>query len=171
MNLMDFDVRQDLHYVPDFIWASPPCQTYSRAACDHHRSRKTGQLSKSTTAHEHDALFIKMMEILRWAKEFHEHVIICIENPVGNLQNMPLMDELKEQIGLCDPVTIHYCAFGREEMKPTHIWTNDAVLRDRLSKFTCKRKCTVDQRHLGVQGNTQNFDFSAIPEHLATLGR
>ena len=77
-----------------------------------------------------------MTKIMEWAKEKHPHLIIVIENPVGTLKKMPLMEEpimeeFTEKFGLYS-TTVNYCAFGRDEMKPTVIWTNDWGLKTSL---------------------------------------
>jgi site-specific DNA-cytosine methylase len=82
---------EELHDVPDFIWASPPCETYSNLAGGRHRNVKTGEYEKTEKAKHHNSLFTKMVEIMNWARRWHPHLIVVIENPVGCLQNMPLM--------------------------------------------------------------------------------
>jgi hypothetical protein len=65
-------------------------------------------------------------------------------------------------------VTVDYCAFGRHEMKPTMIWTNSVLLAEHLEYFRCKKCCCVSQEHLSVQSNIHKYDFSSIPENLAS---
>ena len=81
----------DLPFVPDFIWASPPCQTYSKMTGNKHRHPRSGDFEKSPAARAHNFLFTKMSEILRWAKQRHPHLIVVIENPQGLMSKMPLM--------------------------------------------------------------------------------
>lgn len=57
------------------------------------------------------------------AKAKNPHLIAVIENPVGLLSKMPLMAELERSLGLYR-TTVDYCAFGRSDKKPTHLWTN-----------------------------------------------
>jgi hypothetical protein len=81
----------DLEFVPDVIWASPPCHTYSCAAGSYHRSAKKGQLESSKEARDNNFLFCAMVKIMKWAKKKHPHLVVVIENPVGQLAHMPLM--------------------------------------------------------------------------------
>jgi len=155
----------DLRFVPDFIWASLPCETYSCAPGNYHRSTKTCNLDKSKKAREHNFIFLQMTKIMEWAKEKHPHLIIVIENPVGTLKKMPLMEEFTEKFGLYS-TTVNYCAFGRDEMKPTVIWTNDWGLKTSLQDFTCKKKCQLGKGH-HIGGFLDRNDCGVIPQPLA----
>ena len=56
------------------------------------------------------------------------HLIVVIENPRALLKEMPLMQEMERTLGLFR-TTVDYCAFGRDDQKPTDLWTNvSAVL-------------------------------------------
>ena len=158
---------EDLPHVPDFIWASLPCQTYSKLAGGMHRSLKNGQLEKTSVAHQHNLLFLKMTKIMYWAKKRHPHLIVVIENPVGSLHRMPLMEEFSQRFGL-GSTQVHYCAFGRDEKKPTMIWTNDFALQSNLGIFKCENKCRYygKKNPVSVRGS-HLYDFSVIPPPLA----
>jgi hypothetical protein len=164
-SILDIDDANDFRNVPDFIWASPPCETYSRAAGATHRSVPQNILERTPKAREHNKLFNRMVQIMNWAKMRHPHLIVAIENPVGSLNKMPLMKEFKTKFGL-HSVVLDYCSFGRAEKKPTMIWTNCFRLADYLRQFTCKDRCRVEGRHLYVQQNP-TFEFSVIPQPLA----
>lgn len=60
---------------------------------------------------------------MRWARSKNPHLIVVIENPVGLMQKMPLMDEIRSAFGL-EYTIVHYCAFGRDDKKPTLLFTN-----------------------------------------------
>lgn len=166
MDLNDVDMK-NLPFVPDFIWASPPCQTYSRLAGGLHRNPKQGDLEKSVLARNHNHLFLKMTAIIQWAKRLHPHLIVIIENPVGALQQMPLMQDFEKTFNL-KRSTVNYCAFGRDELKPTHLWTNDCELSRRLNEFTCQKMCPHGRgNHPGGVQSSASLDHSAIPEQLA----
>jgi site-specific DNA-cytosine methylase len=36
-DILDFSIK-DVPFIPDIIWASPPCTTYSIASCGKHRN-------------------------------------------------------------------------------------------------------------------------------------
>lgn len=136
-------------------------------AGNHHRSEE--DLSRSEDAREHDYLLLKMAEIIRWARKKHPHLIVVIENPVGRLQKMPIMQEFVDEVGLVK-VVVDYCTFGRDEQKPTHLWTNDHNLKAKLSYYKCSDLCPFGkkgQKHLVSVQNNREFDYSAIPQPLA----
>lgn len=116
----------DIGFVPDFIWASPPCSTYSFMTGGQHRRPKNGKYEISKEAHEHNRLFVQMVTILKFFKRLNPHLIVMIENPLGHLAQMPLMHELEESFPLYK-VEVHYCTLGRAIRKPTNLWTNVSV--------------------------------------------
>ena len=78
---------------------------------------------KTEEALLHNNLFLKTIKIMTETKRKHPHVIVVIENPVGLLKDMPLMQHFEKSFGLC-LARVDYCALGREDKKPTHLWTN-----------------------------------------------
>jgi site-specific DNA-cytosine methylase len=87
-----------------------------------HRSSEN-EFEKTKEALEQNHLFTKMVRIIHQTKAVHPHLVVVIENPRGLLQSMPLMKELESSMEL-QKVEVHYCAFGRGDQKPTHLWTN-----------------------------------------------
>lgn len=102
--------------VPDVIWASPDCTTYSVAAISHHRrkNKETGSLDPvSEYAKFCDKTNKHLLEII---KELQPKYYF-IENPRGGLRKMDFMQHLPRY-------TVTYCQYGDTRMKPTDIWTN-----------------------------------------------
>jgi hypothetical protein len=87
------------------------------------RHRSVKKFEKSEEALLNNELFLKTMNIMIETQRKHPHVIVVIENPVGLLKYMPLMQQFEKTLGLC-LARVDYCAFGREDMKPTLLWTN-----------------------------------------------
>jgi len=167
MDILDLNPHE-LDRVPDFIWASPPCETYSMLSGGSHRCISDMDYDRSPEARLHDLFFMKMVHIMSWAKSKHPHLLVVIENPRGKLQHMPLMQECVRHFNL-QKVLITYCAFGRDEKKPTHLWTNFPALANHLKPFTCTQgRCCVSGYHHSVRSNCSTFNFSSIPEELST---
>lgn len=102
--------------VPDIIWASPDCTTYSVAAISHHRRKNeaTGSLDPvSDYAKFCDKTNKHVLELIRELKPKYWF----IENPRGGLRKMDFMQGLPRY-------TVTYCKYGDNRMKPTDIWTN-----------------------------------------------
>lgn len=107
--------KEDVPFVPDVVWASPDCTTYSIAACSTHRTNsiepKSEYAKKCDQVNEH---FIGLIK--EWLK-INPKMVFFIENPRGMLRKMPFMQEFKRH-------TIWYCQYGDDRAKPTDIWTN-----------------------------------------------
>jgi hypothetical protein len=74
-------------------------------------------------ARENDKLLVKLGYVLNFIQKKNPKVVIVIENPEANLQRMPIMKQICKELHL-DKATVHYCAFGRSDKKPTNLWTN-----------------------------------------------
>ena len=132
-------------------------ETYSLLAGGIHRCLQDNELERSPKARQHNYIFMKMVQIMTWAKIRYPHLIVVIENPVGKLIHMPLMKEFVRHFDL-QPVNVHYCTFGRDERKATVLWTNYPNLKDHLEDFKCGiHRCSVGMKHMGVRTNTQNL--------------
>lgn len=109
------DIIQLCGGVPDVIWASPDCATYSVAKIWHHRTReKDGHLTpKSEYAMQCDSV---NQHVLRLIRELSPKYWF-IENPRAGLRKMRWMQNLPRY-------TVTYCQYGAKNMKPTDIWTN-----------------------------------------------
>lgn len=101
--------------VPDVIWASPDCTTYSIAAISHHRKKEeSGNLAP-------------VSEYAKFCYRVNKHVLdliaelkpkyYFIENPRGGMRKMDFMKGLYRY-------TVTYCQYGDTRMKPTDIWSN-----------------------------------------------
>lgn len=101
--------------VPDVIWASPDCTTYSVAAISKHRRKEVnGSLTPvSEYAAFCDAVNAHVIELI---KELNPRYWF-VENPVGGLRKMDFMQDLPRY-------TVTYCQYGERRQKPTDIWTN-----------------------------------------------
>ena len=144
--------------IPDIIWASPDCTTYSIAGISHHRRKTNDNL-------------IPISDYAKFCDKTNEHLISLIkeiqpkiyfiENPRGGLRKMKFMQDLPRY-------TITYCQYGDSRMKPTDIWTN---LPNPNFKPMCHNGDNCHEKaprgsHTGTQGLKGAKDRSRIPDEL-----
>lgn len=100
-----------LPFIPDFIWASPPCTTFSRMNGGVDRGDDSNP-DKTDRARRHNNYLLKMFEIMQIAKYHHHHLTVIIENPVGKLKNTALMVCLvRSSVLSCFAVISQYNSF------------------------------------------------------------
>jgi site-specific DNA-cytosine methylase len=159
---IEFLTKEDIPFIPDVIWASPPCTTYSIAAISHHRDMgkpKTDFASKS------DRL---VLNTLRLIKEYDCKYFI--ENPRGYLRKMHFM------LGV-PKTTVWYCTYGDVRAKPTDIWSNHIYSlfnengwKPRPMCFNgntnCQHQPAPRGSRTGTQGMKNNYERSKVPYEL-----
>ena len=164
VDILDFDVAE-VHgftknlWVPDVIWASPPCTSYSIAGVRHHRN---GQEPTSEFAVKSDKIMDKVHELIHYFTLLNPNLVYYIENPRGMLRKMDFMKR--------HPIrhTVTYCQYGDTRMKPTDIWTNDLRWNPRPM---CKNGAPCHEpaprgSQTGTQGRANNHERSKIPHDL-----
>ena len=94
---------------PHFIWASPPCTSFSVASIGRHwtidKEPKTIQARESLKLVEFTLNLIRELNPYAW----------LMENPRGMLRKQEVMKALTHR-------QITYCAYGDTRMKPTDLW-------------------------------------------------
>ena len=146
--------------VPDVIWASPDCSTYSVAGIYHHRrlNKETNNLDAiSDYAKFCDKTNKHMLDLIEELKPKY----YFIENPRGALRKMDFMKGLYRY-------TVTYCQYGDKRMKPTDIWTN---YNNPKFKEPCKNgdKCHESAPRgskTGTQGLKDAIERAVIPKQL-----
>ena len=121
-NLTADDVISLCGGMPDVIWASPDCTTFSVAAISTHR--KLNPLTKSLDPQTDYARFCDRVDrhVIDLIREL-EPKYWFIENPRGGMRKMAWMQGLPRY-------TVTYCKYETDRpleqrrMKPTDIWTN-----------------------------------------------
>lgn len=97
----------------DFVWASPPCETFSVASIGHHWGGGSRQYQPKTA---HAVLSQKIVEHTKaLLLEMKPRKGWLMENPRGVLRKLPCVAGLPR-------VTVTYCRYGDTRMKPTDLW-------------------------------------------------
>tara|TARA_R110002020_G_scaffold419464_1_gene628674 strand:- start:24 stop:686 length:663 start_codon:yes stop_codon:yes gene_type:complete len=172
---IEYLTKKDIPFIPDMIWASPPCTTYSIAAIGHHRNMGK---PKTDFAAKSDRL---VLNVLRLIKEYK--CIYFIENPRGYLRKMYFMKGIPK-------ATVWYCRYGDKAAKPTDIWSNHIYSlfnkngwnprppcfnnnfnchHERAPRSSTVRKLKEKGIHIkigGTQAKKNNYERSKIPHEL-----
>jgi hypothetical protein len=150
----------DVPFVPDFIWASPDCTTYTIAAISHHRN---GTEPKSEYAKKCDIVNQHFISLIKKWLKINPNMVFFIENPRGMLRKMPWMQEFTRH-------TIWYCVYGDERAKPTDIWTNSKTWIPRPvcknGNKDCHHQPAPRGSKTGTQGRKGSYERSKIPQEL-----
>lgn len=157
-DILDFDNNQ-VPFVPDIIWASPPCTTFSVASIGYHWHKN--YVPKTEKCHNGIEIVKRTIEIIEFWQKFNPDLIYYIENPRGLLRKMDFMQGLNRQ-------TVTYCQYGDSRMKPTDIWTNNFNWNPRPM---CKNGAPCHESaprgsQTGTQGLKGNYNRSKLPKEL-----
>jgi len=159
---IEFLTKEDIPFVPDVIWASPPCTTYSIAAISHHRDMGK---PKTDFAAKSDRLVLNTLKLI---KEYDCKYFI--ENPRGYLRKMNFM------LGI-PKTTVWYCTYGDVRAKPTDIWTNHIYSLFNVNGWkpraicfngntNCQHQPAPRGLRTGTQGMKNNYERSKVPYEL-----
>jgi hypothetical protein len=97
----------------DFIWASPPCTTFSVASIHKYwKNTEDGIVPSDPKTIEALAL---VEHTIRLIKDINPTFGWMLENPRGMLRKQSIMAKIRRK-------TITYCQYGDKHMKPTDIW-------------------------------------------------
>ena len=118
------------------VWASPPCDTYSKLGpVNEGRGSHTRDFSDPTwpprgdgseqarRAEAADELTENLGYSLMAAKKDHG-IEFAQENPTGGMARRPFMQS-PEWLECTQCMTIDYCAYGHAAKKPTNIWVSE----------------------------------------------
>lgn len=144
--------------IPDVVWASPDCTTYSIAGIGHHRKKVNSILQPTSEyANKCDRVNRHLLDLIQELKP----KLYFIENPRGGLRKMDFMRGLYRY-------TVTYCQYGDFRMKPTDIWTNHPYP---MFKEPCKNgdgchEAAPRHSNTGTQRLRSHVDRSKIPQEL-----
>lgn len=150
----------DIPFIPDVVWASPDCTTYTIAAISTHRN---GVEPKSEYAKKCDNVNQHFISLIKQWLKMNPEMVFFIENPRGMLRKMPFMQEFNRH-------TIWYCRYGDDRAKPTDIWTNSQVWKPRPlchnGNKDCHHQPAPRGSKTGTQGRNGSYERSKIPREL-----
>ena len=169
-DVFDFDL-ESVPFVPDILWASPPCTYFSVASIGHHWNKD------HTPKTENAKLGVKIVQhtwkIIQYYLEKNPDMIWIVENPRGKLRKLDLI-----------PIkyihTVWYCKYGDTRAKPTDLWTNinegNIFVNQGWIPKQCHRQDKIRDCHHdiakrgshegGTQGLKGNYERSVVPEKL-----
>ena len=151
---------EDIPFIPDIIWASPDCTTFSISAISTHRN---GIEPKSEYARQCDITDQHFIGLIKEWLLLNPKMIFFIENPRGMMRKMPWMQEFKRH-------TIWLCQYGDDRAKPTDIWTNSTKWIPRPVCYNGNKECHHQPAprgsKTGTQGRKDAYERSRIPEEL-----
>jgi len=120
-DILDWDYKKyskDNNFIPDYIWASPPCNTFSPLAYPLQERNPKNAVPYSARAKIGTKILYKTLEIIDYFKKINPNLLYCIENPRG------MMRYDKKMLNLPHMDTTYYCYYGDKKLKPTNFWSN-----------------------------------------------
>jgi len=154
------DIIQLCGGVPDVVWLSPDCTTYSVAAISKHRQREPNGNLKAISKYA-DFCDKVNAHIINVVVNELKPKYWFIENPRAGFRKMNFTKGLPRY-------TVTYCQYGENRMKPTDIFTNHS---DPQFIPPCKNgdKCHEPAPRgsaTGTQGIKGSTDRARIPKLL-----
>lgn len=108
---------KDTKWIPDIIWASPPCNTYSPLSYQlKERNTKTTE-PYSERAKLGTKILYKTLTIINYFKKLNPNLIFVIENPRGMMRHDPKIKKFIRN-------STYYCNYGDLRAKPTDFFSN-----------------------------------------------
>lgn len=160
VDINEFDTSK-VPFIPDMIWASPPCTTFSVASIGKHWD--INRRPKTEDALMGLQILKKTIALINHFRTLNPHLIWYIENPRGMMRRMDAFNILPHI-----RQTVTYCQYGDTRMKPTDIWTNNYDWNPRPA---CKNgmSCHISAprgSRTGTQGLKGSYVRSQIPYEL-----
>ena len=119
---------KDMNLKPDFIWASPPCETYSPMV--YHLYARNIETAEpiSEKAKIGTKILYKTIEIIKYFLSKNPNLGFVIENPRGMMRKDKKIKEFIYNF-------TYYCNYGDDRTKPTNFFSNYPL---KLSDNICR---------------------------------
>lgn len=109
--------HRETGFVPDLIWASPPCNTFSPLAYPLKERETDTAKPLSERAKLGTKILYKTLSIINYFKSINPNLVFVIENPKGMMRHDFKIKKLVLN-------TANYCNYGDERKKPTDFFSN-----------------------------------------------
>ena len=167
VDINDFDVSK-VPFIPDVIWASPPCTYFSVASIGKHWNKD--HTPKSENALKGVRYVQSTLNIINYFLKLNPNIKFFIENPRGKLRKLPV-------VSLLERTTVWYCTYGDFRAKPTDIWSNHIYSIFNKKGWFPRKECFNGNKNChhqpaprgsqtGTQGLKGNYNRSKIPNEL-----
>jgi len=159
---IEFLSKEDIPFIPNVIWASPPCTYFSVASIGYHWNKNHTPKTKEAI------LGLKILNKTISVFDWYASTKFFMENPVGKMRRI---------VKGLNRATITYCSYGDKRMKPTDIWSNHIFdifnqkgWKPRSKCFAGNKKCLHEKAPRGSKTGTQglkgNYERSKVPYEL-----
>jgi hypothetical protein len=167
VDINSFDVSK-VPFIPDVIWASPPCTYFSVASIGKHWNKD--HTPKSENALKGVEYVQSTLNIINHFLNLNPNLKWFMENPRGKLRKLPVVADLER-------TTVWYCTYGDFRAKPTDIWTNHLYSMFNVDGWKPRKECFNGNKNChhqpaprgsrtGTQGLKGNYNRSKIPNEL-----
>ena len=164
-DILEWDYKafhKETGFVPDLLWASPPCNTFSTLAYVFKERNTKNAKPISKRAKEGTAILYRTLEIVEYFQKLNPKLLYVLENPRGMMR----LDEKIKQLPHRD--TTLYCLYNDVRRKPTDFFNNvDLKLKDaeeHRNDVACKK-----DKLIGVVELPLNKRYAIPPKLVRTI--
>jgi site-specific DNA-cytosine methylase len=119
-DILEWDYKKwsnENNYIPDMIWASPPCNTFSPMVYRLKERDVENAKPLSDRARLGTKILYKTIEIIEYFLKKNPKLLFIMENPRGMMRKDTKMKKLARETTL-------YCLYGDFKRKATDFWNN-----------------------------------------------
>jgi hypothetical protein len=142
-DILDWDYKafhKETDFIPDLLWASPPCNTFSTLAYVFKERNTKNAKPKSARAKQGTAILYRTLEIIEYFQKINPKLVYVIENPRGMMR----LDEKVMKLPHRD--TTLYCLYDDVRRKPTDFFNNMENFMDKMPDMTDNYEKTTHHR-------------------------